>query len=62
MPLAKVVEYYLAEMPIAGWQLLTEPDVIEDLAFLTFERDGEQLTIIIEYDTASDGVSVLISP
>ncbi len=62
MPLAKVVEYYLAEMPIAGWQLLTEPDVIEDLAFLTFERDGEQLTITIEYDTASDGVSVLISP
>ncbi|UCG22646.1 MAG: hypothetical protein JSW55_10710 [Chloroflexota bacterium] len=62
MPLAEVVDFYVAEMPAVGWQVLAEPDVIEDLAFLTFEKDGGQLTIAVEYDPEFEGVSVLISP
>ncbi len=62
LPIGDVVDFYLSQMTSAGWQPLSEPDVFEDLAILNFARDGSPLMITIEYDAASEMISVLISP
>ena len=62
MSLVDVVNFYLAEMPAAGWNLAGEPEVFDDLAFFSYERDGQQIMISIETDPELDTVSVLVSP
>jgi hypothetical protein len=49
-------------MPVAGWQLASEPDVFEDLAVMTFERGGASLMVTLEVEAGSGVTSVFISP
>lgn len=62
LPLVDVANFYLAEMPAAGWQLSSEPDIFEDLAILNFENDGAQMMITVDYDGDLGASTVLISP
>lgn len=62
MALEDVADFYSSQMPSAGWQLLSEPGVFDDLAIMNFEKGGVQVLIVVEYDAGSDTVSVLISP
>jgi hypothetical protein len=62
MSLVDVVDFYLAGMPAAGWILTGEPEVFDDLAFFSYEKDGQQILITIETDPGMGTVSVLVSP
>jgi hypothetical protein len=61
-PLQDVVDFYMSAMPVAGWQLASEPDVFEDLAVMTFERGGASLMVTLEVEAGSGVTSVFISP
>ena len=61
-PFIEVVEFYLSAMPAAGWQLVEEPEIFEDLATMAFEKSGVSLLVSMEHDADGDIVSVLVAP
>jgi hypothetical protein len=62
LSLDEVVDFYMEQMPEAGWQSSSEPEMFDDLAIMNFEQGGTPLMITVEYDTDSETVSVLVSP
>jgi len=48
-PLAETTEWYKQHLPTAGWNLRREDEgVVPDGVFLSFDRDGDVLNILIE--------------
>lgn len=62
LSIAEVVAFYQEEMATAGWTIVEEPDVFEEIAFLAYIRNGIEIMITVEQGPAIGEVSVLISP
>jgi hypothetical protein len=62
LSLDDVVGFYTSQMPDAGWQPTSEPDVFTDLAIMNFEQGDVLVMITAEYDAGTETASVLISP
>lgn len=58
----EVVTFYESQMPLAGWSPVEEPVLLDDAAFLTYDRGGIVVTISVEANGEGQPTSVLISP
>jgi hypothetical protein len=61
-PPSDVFAFYETEMLKEGWALTEEAILLDDSAFLIFEKDGRILTISLDLDPEGDAVTVLMSP
>lgn len=58
-PLGETTEWYKRHLPTAGWDLRREDEgVVPDGVFLSFERDGDVLNILIE--ARSDATNIFL--
>ena len=62
LSIVELVAFYQAEMGAAGWDAVEEPTVLDDAAFMTFSRGGQEIIINIEARPETEEVSVIISP
>ncbi len=63
LPVGEVVLYYQQEMPLAGWSEAEEPLVLEEMALMSYERDGVVVVIAIDSVPGQAATtSVLITP
>ncbi len=62
LPPVEVLAFYEEEMPNAGWSLDEEAILLEDSAFLIYEKGGQFVTISLEIESPNGPIIVLISP
>jgi hypothetical protein len=62
LPPYEVLSFYETEMLNDGWTSNEEAVLLDDSAFLVYEKDGRILTISLDLESDGDGLSVLISP
>ena len=61
-PVGEVAAFYQAEMPLAGWTEAEEAIVLDNMALLSYAREGTTVIVDIETKPDEQGVKVLISP
>jgi hypothetical protein len=62
LPVSEVVLYYQQEMPLAGWSEAEEALVLEEMALMSYERDGVVVVIAVDSVPGEAATSVLITP
>ncbi len=62
LPVGDVAFYYQQEMPLAGWIEAEEALVLEEMALMSYERDGVIVVIAIDSVPGQAATSVLITP
>jgi hypothetical protein len=58
----EVVSFYESQMPVAGWSPVEEPVMLDNAAFLTYDRGGIVVTVSVDGNGEGQPTSVLISP
>ncbi|MGB3717857.1 MAG: hypothetical protein WA996_25860 [Candidatus Promineifilaceae bacterium] len=62
LPPADVLAFFEEQMLERGWIAGEEAILLDDSAFLVYEKDGNGLTVSLDIDSAEEAVVVLISP